>query len=70
MQKIIAEVRPTKEVHPAVGRVFSIIFKDGTQEFLYEETFYHQIANYSGDKSSFLVGKVLNTGSGYFKMDL
>jgi hypothetical protein len=70
MNKTISSITPTQHYHPAVGRLYSIIFSDSTTSLVYEETFFHQFENYHLIQYLDLVGKELNTSEDFFDFKL
>jgi hypothetical protein len=62
MIKTILSLNPTQHIHPAVGRLFEIIFTDNTTGFTYEETFFDEVDGYIDNRSQgLLIGKQIST---------
>ena len=56
--------------HPAVGRLFTILFTDGTWDKVYEETFFIQFIDYSPKMShTTLLGRKLDVDVDYYNFD-
>ena len=73
MIKTILSIIKTPNYHPAVGRLYKIIFTDNTEDLVYEETFFHQIDSWYSTSEQYgidwLVGKNLNTSEGYYNLN-
>ncbi len=67
MQKVIKQIKfiPGHN-HPAVGSLFQVTFEDGTQDKVYAETFYIQVAEWEGCDEKQLIGKSINVEEDYF----
>ena len=67
MNKTITSITQTSIHHPAIGRLFSIVFSDGSKEFYYEETFYHQFDDYHTHHDiNSLVGREIDSSKPVF----
>ena len=40
MIKTIQALTPTSHIHPAVGRLYNVVFTDSSSVFMYEESFF------------------------------
>ena len=65
MNKTISSITPTPINHPAVGRLYSVIFSDGSKILMYEETFYHHFEDYDND-INVLIGRELDPSKPVF----
>jgi hypothetical protein len=67
MNKIIFSITPTSINHPAVDKLYSVIFSDESKILMYEETFYHHFEDYSShhDLNS-LIGRELDPSQPVF----
>jgi len=51
--------------HPAVGNIYKLTFTDGSEDFVYDETFFHQFPDF--EFSMNLEGMQIDTSKGYFE---
>ena len=54
--------------HPALGPLFSVVFEDGSSDFIYAETFFAQSIDFVWDDPQSLVGKEIefDMGKNYY----
>jgi hypothetical protein len=52
--------------HPALGPLFSVVFEDGSSDFIYAETFFAQSIDFVWDDPQSLVGAEVNMEEDYY----
>jgi len=60
MIKTIQSLKPTNHIHPAIGRLYNVLFTDSTKALIYEESFFDVPEYYESGNDKDLIGKKID----------